>query len=442
LSFLGLLIAMVLTVVLIATVHEIGHYWVAKRLGIGVEVFSIGVGRPIYTWVSNETRFQLGWIPLGAYTKYYQANDLPNPELVAYSLQAIWRRFLVVIAGPFMNFLFALVVLFSLSVYGVPSNAPQLGWITPDSPAQAAGLVKGSVISEVNGVSPSNWREVNEVLTLAALSRDVLSMSVERDGIKSTHFIRYDPATVLTTGKVTESLGLLGVHELAQPVIGRVKKSSVAANAGLEIGDRIISINGRAVSHWHEFSSVVRSSPNALAEISVSRGGKVTDIELVAPENSLGYGVIGVEGLRKAVVDRYTHSRNLGLAEALAVGIKDIFYNSVITIRFITSVFSGELSLKNISFPVPFTEGVATGGELLVIQFLGFLCVLNIVVGVVNLIPLPSLDGGKLVLMVCETVLRKPLGSVLVAGMELVGMLTLSGMLILAFIYEASLVFG
>ena len=439
-AFLISVASFVVGIGVLVAVHEFGHYWVARRLGIKVLRFSIGFGPPL--WLrragADNVEYVIASIPLGGYVKLLDEREAPvAPEELprAFNRQPVWKRVAVLLAGAGFNFIFAVLAYWVLFLMGVPALKPVVGEVTPGSYAATAGLRENDRILQVAhtpvatqeaamlGILEDMIDDGNIDLKVASPQQD------ERD-------IRIAVGTHRTELTQPEALlpGLGFDFWLPPPVIGALTPGGAAQRAGLVARDRIAAIDGKPVKNFVEIAYLIRSRPDQDAIFRVQRGDQELHVKVhIAGDTANGrrVGKIGIEGVRPPEDMRAT--QKYGPGESLWRGAQKTWDTASFTLRIFGNILTGDVSLKNISGPISIAEytGVAVrqGWE----PFLMMLALISISLGVLNLLPVPILDGGQIVYQLAELIKGSPVSERAQLRGQQVGIVLLLVLMTLAF---------
>jgi regulator of sigma E protease len=442
--------------VLIAA-HEYGHFWVARRLGFKVQKFSIGFGRAIARRVGRDgVEYVIGAIPLGGYVKLADEREGPvaaADQPRAFNRRPVWQRVLVLLAGAGANFLFAILAFWVLYMSGVPGLKPVVGEVKSGSIAWSAGLKAGDEIVSVDGSAVGT----REAAVLAMLSDVVdggrVALGVRRQGalVAATLVVPDDRRRGLTEpGAWADGIGFTFTRPHLAPVVGKVLPDGAAAAAGLAPGDEIVAIDGRPVTEFLDFRSEISGRAGATVSLTVRRGGSERQIPVTvrgerdpnAPGNPL-VGRIGVAPAGEAVfapemrvLERY------GPLGAIRPALAETWSKSALTVKFLWRMLTGDVSLKNVSGPISIAAYAGISALEGVTAFLGFLAIISISLGVLNLMPIPILDGGQVVYQLLEAVKGSPLSPRTQALGQQVGIVLLILLMSLAFYNDLARHFG
>ena len=418
-QILIMILAYVAAVGILVTVHEFGHFIVARRLGIKVLRFSIGFGKPIYTWhrKGDETEYVIAAVPLGGYVKMADERegtvveqDLPR----AFNRQSLLKRCAVVVAGPAFNLLLAVVAYWIIFMAGVTSLKPVVGYVIPGSPAATAGMHTGDQILAVAGRSTVTWDDVQldlfrEILRSSAIPMTVVGQTGQQ---RQLELAVADPQKLTEPNQMLAGLGLSVVPQT--PVIGQIAPGDAADSAGLKAGDRIISMGSEPISAWLDVVRILKASPGKTLGVVIERDGKRQDLNLKVrnvTENGVVVGHVGVGGPRipEGFYDSLKVEQRYNPLAALGQGVERTADMSWLTLVAGWNMLIGNVSLKNLSGPIDIAQYAGQAAEGGPSTFLEFLAFVSISLGVLNLLPIPVLDGGHLLYFVFEGVKGSPL---------------------------------
>lgn len=413
----------VIAVGLLVTVHEFGHFWVARRLGFKVLRFSVGFGKPLFRHVAGADRVEyvIGALPLGGYVKMLDEREGPVPtaDLArSFTRRPPWQRIAVLLAGPFFNIVFAVLLLWVMTwLNGTTELRPRIGEVTPGSIAASAGLRSGDEIRTLNGEPVQGQREVVFGLLDAMSSAGEVTLGVHGSaGEERTAIIRVPDAAerhhLTEPAELFRGLGF----EFWLPtsaVVGHVLPNGAAARAGLIAGDRIVAIDGTAVNDWHAMVSYISPRPGAHLSIDYRRGEALRSTTLeVGSEEVKGQriGRIGVESaLAGKIPDSMLLHRELGPVAALAHATTEAWNMTVLQARLFWRMVIGKVSVKNLSGPLSIAEFAGESAHAGAASFLSLLVLLSLSLGFLNLLPIPILDGGQIVFQLIEWLKGSPL---------------------------------
>lgn len=431
--------------------HEFGHFWVARRCGVKVLRYSIGFGKPLWSRVSPRSgvEYVIAAIPLGGYVKMLDEREGDvDPALAdqAFNRQSVYKRIAIVVAGPAANFLLALVVYWCVFLIGSPGVKPELGTVPADTVAAEAGLQQGMVVTALNGNAVESWDGLRPRLIEAALDRGthVLTVTDETGGSRDVTLdfsdVSVDPQALFA------ELGMNPPSVDLPPVLGEVVSGAPAATAGLQPGDRIVSLAGEPVETWTELRGAIRARPGASVDVVALRDGqrieRVVRLESVTEgEQSFGRIGAGVE-VPEGLYDGLRVMVRYGPIAAIGEAASQTWRMSALTLRMIGRMITGDVSVKNVSGPIHIAEYAGYSAQAGLTQFLSFIAIVSVSLGVLNLLPVPVLDGGHLLYYLAELVKGSPLSDKVQAAGQQIGLLLLFMLMSLAFYNDISRLIG
>lgn len=409
--------AFIIALSILVAVHEFGHFWVARRCGVKVERFSIGFGRAIWRRLGKDgTEYVVAMIPLGGYVKMLdgRVDELqPGEERQAFNHKSVWARMAIVAAGPFANFLFALFAFWLMFMIGVPSVKPVVGEVRPASIVAEAGILPGMEIVGVGGEETGDWESVTYAL-ISHLGDDSVQLKLKAantsyavDKTLQLAGWKFDPDKESPIG----SLGIVPLGGKVLPVVEAVVPSSASEKAGLQIGDRIKGVDGEAITEWAQFVERVQQSPAQPLQVTVERGGSEMTLTLTPDGKKVKGQLVGFVGLSPQLVplpDEYRTLLQYGPLQALWHGVQKTWSLITLTFDMIGKLIGGIVSLDNLSGPISIAKGAGSSADYGLVYFLGFLALISVNLGIINLFPLPVLDGGHLVYFLIEAITGKP----------------------------------
>ncbi len=382
-------------------VHELGHFLVAKALGVGVDRFSIGFPPKMFGFRYGETEYCISWIPLGGYVKLRgedpgETVDPDDPSL--YSTRPPHQRAGIVAAGPIMNLtlsfiLMPLVFMIGMNIPAFFESPVQVAWVVPDSVADAAGIKKGDHLIRLENREINNWEELFEAAAIA--TSDEVPLVINRDGKRLSIVI---PVEDLKNGNG------LGILPPLEPVIGTLAPGYPAIKAGLKVGDRILSVGGLPVSHWNEMAQIIHGSPGKSVTIEVDRGGEHLSLTVVPRlDEKSEQGLVGISP------DNETIARRFPFVESVKRGFKRNLELLGLTFKFIWDLVTFNTSLKLLGGPIMIFQVTGEVAKAGIPEFIAFMAFLSLQLGILNLLPIPVLDGGHLLFMGLEGIKGRPL---------------------------------
>ncbi|MCQ4304391.1 RIP metalloprotease RseP [Stutzerimonas frequens] len=430
----------------LVTFHEFGHFWVARRCGVKVLRFSVGFGSPLFRWHDRQgTEFVIAAIPLGGYVKMLdeREGDVP-PALLdsAFNRKSVRQRFAIVSAGPLANFLLALVFFWLLAMLGSEQIRPVIGAVEPGSLAAQAGLSADQEIVAVNGKPVSGWGEVNLQLVRRLGESGQLDVTVRDVGGSSERHLQISLQNWLKGVEEPDPITSLGIRpwrpQIA-PVIAQLDPEGPAQAAGIRLGDRLLSLNQQPLDDWQQVIDAVRTLPGEPVSLQVERQGQRLDVSLTLAtrgegEVQRGYLGAGVEGGEWPA--EMLREVSFGPLEAVAEGVRRTWTMSLLTLDSLKKMLFGELSVKNLSGPITIAKVAGASAQSGLGDFLNFLAYLSISLGVLNLLPIPVLDGGHLLFYLVEWVRGRPLSERVQGWGVQIGISLVVGVMLLALVND------
>ncbi|WP_416305667.1 sigma E protease regulator RseP [Neptunicella sp. SCSIO 80796] len=418
LSFLWSLFFFIVALGILVAVHEWGHFWVARRCGVKVERFSVGFGKAL--WRTKDklgTEYVIALIPLGGYVKmldervdHVRDEDLPH----AFNRQSVYKRIAIIAAGPVTNFLFAIIALMLMYLVGVDSVKPVIGKITPNSLLSEASITPRSQIIAVDGTQTRDWDAVNLELVshighasmeLTLLQTDNQSRYTRNVDIGNWQFNPEQQSAL-------ESLGIEPYRPELTTIIAWIAEDSAASRANIQQNDKIISLDGTPAQDWVQIVSYIAARPNQDVTIGVERQGSVQDINVLldsrTAENGELQGYLGVVPQMEPWPESYRFNQQYDPVNALWQGVVKTWRLMTLSVEMIGKLLTGDVSVKNLSGPISIAQGAGASAGYGLVYFLSFLALISVNLGIINLLPLPVLDGGHLLYYVIEMITGKP----------------------------------
>ncbi|MEW6483513.1 MAG: sigma E protease regulator RseP [Pseudomonadota bacterium] len=412
-SILWSLGAFVVALGILITVHEFGHFWVARRCGVWVERFSIGFGPALWRKKDKQgTEYVLALIPLGGYVKMLdeRAGEVPAARLhEAFTRKTLSQRAAIVAAGPVANFIFALFAYWLVFMHGVPGIKPVTGEIINNSIAQQAQIQPGMELKAIDGIETPDWDAVRMAL-MGKIGDSGVNITLETFGQSVTvekhldlHHWVFDPEKQ----DPVLSLGIVPKGPVIETTLAEVQKSSPAALAGLQAGDRIVKVDGEPAVNWQMFVAGVRDNPGKPLTLDVEREGDIRTLTLTPSVKTVGQkeeGFAGVIPRVQPLPDQYKTLRQYGPVVAIGEAGVKTWQLVKLTASMLGKLVTGDIKLKNLSGPISIAQGAGISAEYGVIYYLMFLALISVNLGIINLVPLPVLDGGHLLFLLIEKI--------------------------------------
>ncbi|HIF9209713.1 TPA: sigma E protease regulator RseP [Photobacterium damselae] len=417
-GFLWNLGAFLLALGILIAVHEFGHFWVARRCGVYVERFSIGFGKAIWQRKGKDgTEYTLAMIPLGGYVKMLDERVEAVPEHqrhMAFNNKKLWQRSAIVAAGPFANFVFAVFAYWVVYLIGVPAVKPVIGEVAPQSIAAQGGIAPGMELKSISGIETPDWESVNMAMIshigdkqmAVTLTEPHSNVDVKRT-LNLTDW-SYDPEreNVLTT------LGLTPYTPAITLVISQLVDNGAAINAGFQLNDKIIAVDGEPIKQWQTFADLVKANPGKTLNVEVLRDNAPLTLALTPAVKDLKdgskVGYVGIAPKVDAWPEDYRINLQFGPIESVAKATEKTWQLVTLTFDMVTKLVTGDVAIKNLSGPISIAKGAGMTADFGLVYFLGFLALISVNLGIVNLLPLPVLDGGHLMFFAIEAVTRRP----------------------------------
>ncbi|RCV89181.1 sigma E protease regulator RseP [Billgrantia montanilacus] len=440
-------LAVIVVLGLLVTFHEYGHYWVARRCGVRVLRFSVGFGKPIWSRVDrNGTEFAIAAIPLGGYVKMLDEREAPVPDDQldqAFNRKSVWQRIAIVAAGPLANFLLAIVAYWALFVAGTTTVAPVVGDVAIDSPAERSGLRSGQEIVSVEGDAVRSWDDINLRLIARIGASDELSFQARGDASEEAREYRLPVENYLVRQDPPQPLATLGITPWQPPFpprLGQVIDGEAAARAGLQAGDEILAVNGTPVGDWMDFVNIVRASPGETLALEVTRNGEQLSLTMVPGETeletgvSIGYVGAGVESVEWP--EEYRREIRYGPVAALGQAVERTSDMTLLTLGAIRKMLVGLISPSNLSGPITIAQVAGDTARTGLESFVSFLAYLSISLAVLNLLPIPVLDGGHLLYYFVEVVRGRPVSERTQAMGLRIGLALIATLMLMALYFD------
>lgn len=445
-SALYMIIGTLVALGVLVTFHEFGHFWVARRCGVKVLRFSVGFGMPLVRWHDRHgTEFVVAAIPLGGYVKMLdeREGEVPAHQLdQSFNRKSVRQRIAIVAAGPIANFLLAIVFFWALAMLGNQQARPVIGDVEAGSLAAVAGLGAGQEIVAVDGKPTNGWAAVNLQLVRRLGESGALQVSVRQDGASadSSHTIKLDDwLKGADEPDPIRSLGIRPWRPALAPVLAELDPKGPAQAAGLKTGDRLLALDGQALTDWQQVVDRVRGLAGSRILLRVERDGAPLELPVTLASRGEGKHASGYLGAGVAPVEwpaAMLREVTYGPLEALGEGVSRTWNMSVLTLDSLKKMLFGELSVKNLSGPITIAKVAGASAQSGVGDFLNFLAYLSISLGVLNLLPIPVLDGGHLLFYLIEWARGRPLSDRVQGWGVQIGISLVVGVMLLALIND------
>ncbi|HXF80194.1 MAG TPA: RIP metalloprotease RseP [Usitatibacter sp.] len=444
------IVAFLVTVGVLVVVHEFGHYSAARLMDVKILRFNIGFGKPL--WLFRRGRDATEWviasIPLGGYVKMLDEREAPVTERDrprAFNNKSVAARIFIVLAGPLANFLLAILLYWVLFVSGIPGDKPVVASPPPNTPAAAAGFGNGDTILAIAEEPVQTWNDVRYQLLGQAVRHDATAVDIEtRQGIHATR--RLDLSGITRDDLDKDLFGKIGLRPFRPPVpakIGRVLEQSAAERAGLARGDVIVAMDGRPIATWFDFTSAVIASPGRPITMDLERSGQRLRLTATPEARRNGTGQLGVEGPAelKTEFDKLSVTVRYGPIDAVGQATRKVWDLSLFSVKMLGRMVMGDVSWKNLSGPITIADYAGQSAQAGWIASLGFLALVSVSLGVLNLLPIPLLDGGHLVYYLAEILKGTPVSERTMEIGQRLGLALLLGLTFFAFYNDINRLF-
>jgi len=411
-DFIRNTVSFIVALSILVTIHEYGHFWVARKNGVKVEKFSIGFGRALWRKTGQDgTEYVLALIPLGGYVKMLdeRVDDVDEEDKdKTFNSKSVFQRIAIVGAGPLANFIFAIVAFYFMFLIGVPSVKPIVGSIVPHSIAANSELPSGVELVSVAGIKTRDWQDVN-LAFIGEIGQNTIEVKTKQQGsmyvtttLLNTENWDYSPEKMSTL----TSLGITPFRPNVYTELVNIEDNSPAQKVGLEVGDRLVALNGASIeNNWLSFADKIKQYPEQQVELTIERSGEEIRIDITPQGIKRGdqtYGYIGISPKTDRWPEEYVIDLSYGPVDAIKESIIRTWNMTELTFSMMVKFITGDVSVKNLSGPIGIAQGAGNSAEYGFVYFLGFLALISINLGIINLLPLPVLDGGHLLYYVIE----------------------------------------
>ncbi|HET9112518.1 MAG TPA: RIP metalloprotease RseP [Burkholderiales bacterium] len=446
---LSTLLAFACTLGILVTIHEFGHYLAARWIGVKVLRFSVGFGKPLITrqWGRDNTAWIIAAIPLGGYVKMLDEREGPVAESEtgrAFNRQTPAARIAIVAAGPLANLLLALLLYWGLFLHGIPAIKPILAEPAVATAAAYAGLHNGDEIRSIAGDPVHSWADINWALLRHTPS--LLPLPVKLADGRTARLDMENIHIADDKSDLAEQAGLRVFEPPMAPRIGQILPDSIAARAGLQIGDEITSINGAPIRWWADFVQAVRTHPDSRLVLTVRRGGRLFNLGLVpaaVPEQRRTIGKIGAGPLiDESVFKNMLTELHYSFAGAFDEALVKTRETAGLDLSMMGRILTGSLSWHNLSGPLTIADYAGQSARSGWMTFIGFIATVSVSLGVLNLLPIPLLDGGHLMYYTVEIIRGAPLSERIMMLGQHVGLAMLLLLMAFAFYNDITRLFG
>lgn len=442
-SALFIVVAAILLLGPLIAIHEFGHYFVARKLGVKVLVYSIGFGPTILKWTSKKSgiQYQLSALPLGGYVKMLDEReenvaeeDLPY----AFNRQPPWKRIAIVAAGPLINLIFAILLFWILFLPAQEQLNTRVGKVLADTPAAAAQMQVGDKITAIDGTPVTTWEKLNFALVDRVGETGKIQVQAERAGEIKTFSLPIQNFINDQSQSPLDVLGFTPYRPQIPAIVSKLSEDGAAIRQGMQVGDQIIAIDGVKMNDWYDVVQVVQASPEKLLKVDVLRNNQVQQLEVMpqGKRDNMGNvsGVLGVQSDPGKIVipENYKQTIQYSPSEALLMAVDKTGQLSSMILNSIVKMVRGLIGLDNLSGPITIAKVAGQSAEMGWQTFISFMALMSVSLGILNLLPIPMLDGGHLVYYFIELIRGKPVSEqIQLVGLK-IGMVLLGSMMLLA----------
>lgn len=441
------LLAFLVAIVLLVSLHELGHYLVARWCGVRVTRFSVGFGKPFFMRKKGHTEWALAPIPLGGYVRMLDTREGNVSEAdrpYAFDQQHPLKKMAIVLAGPVANLILA-VLFFSFSnVMGVTDIKPIVGTVQPASLAAKAQFQSGDQILSINGAAVIDWQDAQKKIMLGLDSGDLNVAVTDEQGQPQTRVIKVEGDSAAVDQAIQQGVGLMSYR--LTTVLGKVVPKGAADVAGLKTGDKLLSVNDKAVSNWFEWVNIIQNSPGKQLTIGYERDGVAATTQMRPVSEEINGDLIGKAGVApssdKVWQEKVSHLWYPDYAKSIKMAAEQVWDYVALTVQFFGKLVTGQASIKHIGGPVMIADVAGKSAALGFQPYLEFLALISVSLGVLNLLPIPVLDGGHFVFHTIEWLRGKPLSEKAQAFSMRIGLFAMLMLMMVAFFNDFSRFFG
>ena len=444
LSFAVAIAAFLVAIGVLVTIHELGHYWAARWCDVKILRFSLGFGRAL--WLRkmgpDDTEWVIGVLPLGGYVKMADERDGSagsQDKARAFNNKTVWQRCLIVLAGPAANFVLAALLYWVLFVAGTPGTTPYLGTPLANSVAAHAGFTDFDLILQIDGNSVRTWGDARLNLLEAAVKRETVEVVVATaSGQQQSRQLAMQSITKDDLDKdFLAKLGLVGYRMTLLPILDEIVEGGVAYRAGIRTGDRVVGIEGKPIERWENLVERISARPGIATALEIERNGRLLTLTLTpdtAERNGKAIGRIGVTPrVDKTISEKLNTIVRYGPLEAIPRACAKVWEMSIFSLKMMGRMLTGDVSWKNLSGPITIADYAGQSAQLGWIQYFSFLALISVSLGVLNLLPIPVLDGGQLMYYIAEILKGSPVSEKVMEIGQQVGLTLLLGLMAFAF---------
>ncbi|BDZ73097.1 regulator of sigma E protease [Methylophaga marina] len=442
------LIFFLIALAILIIIHEYGHFWVARRCGVKVLRFSVGFGKPIWQKVGKDgTEYVLAPIPMGGYVKMLDEREMPVSEeqaQFAFNRQSLAKRVAIVSAGPIANLIFAILAYWMLFVVGVSGIKPIIDDVHPASIAAQAGLNPSDEILQVDGKRTPTWNSVYKALIQKAEYGERTEILVLTSGIEQQYALVIPQVSIDQASSILDKIGIEPLRPAIKPVLGEIVPDSPAQKAGLKVGDVLLSSQQQTIDNWSKWVELIQASAGKEWNIEIQRNEQRLTLTLTPQAGDDGKGRIGaaVDASQSTIPQELQAELSYGPVEAVWQAVIQTWDFSSSTLKSLWGMITGKVSTDNLGGPISIAQIAGSSAEQGVTSFISFLAMISITLGILNLLPIPMLDGGHLAMFAVEAVRGKPISEITQMQIQKVGFLILIMVMFIAFFNDLTRVFG
>ena len=442
-SALFIVVAAILLLGPLIAIHEFGHYFVARKLGVKVLVYSIGFGPTILKWTSKKSgiQYQLSALPLGGYVKMLDEREENVAEAdlpYAFNRQHPWKRIAIVAAGPLINLIFAILLFWLLFLPSQEQLNTRVGKVLADTPAAAAQMQVGDKITAIDGTPVTTWEKLNFALVDRVGETGKIQVQAERAGEIKTFSLPIQNFLNDQSQSPLDIVGFTPYRPQIPAIVSKLSEDGAAIRQGMQVGDQIIAIDGVKMNDWYDVVQVVQASPEKLLKVDVLRNNQVQQLEVMpqGKRDNMGNvsGVLGVQSDPGKIVipEDFKQTIQYSPSEALFMAVDKTGQLSSMILNSIVKMVRGLIGLDNLSGPITIAKVAGQSAEMGWQTFISFMALMSVSLGILNLLPIPMLDGGHLVYYFIELIRGKPVSEqIQLVGLK-IGMVLLGSMMLLA----------
>ena len=434
------IVGFIIAIGILVTFHEFGHFYIARLFGVKVLNFSIGFGKTIYKkqFHPDSTEYSVGLVPLGGYVKMLESSEVESstPEKLhkyCFDKQSVYKKFLIVAAGPVFNLILAVIFFTFVHFAGIAGMKPYVSSI--DGFTIANSLDDKIEIISVNNISAQRWQDVRVEILNSIINGEKISLQLKNNDVITAVDIDYDKNILQKEGDILNNIGLKPTRASIPAVIGSIEKNSPASLAGLKISDNVLSINNNKITDWNSFTDLIKKNPDNILQLKVLRNNINENVILVPvtkEKDGVNYGYAGISPDVTSLND-FSVLVKYPLGESFIKSLMLTYDYSVLTFKMIFELFTGNANMNNISGPLSIAEFSGKSLSMGIVYFAYLLAILSISLGVLNLLPIPVLDGGHLVYYIIEMIVGRPVPEKVQLIAQQFGLLILFGIMIIAF---------